>query len=180
MASTKSELGNTRREKEMKRLTYLLLVGVVLLSLGSGNASAQATASGTIQGTITDKSGAVVTGAQVVAKNKATDISRTTTSSDTGDYRFELLPVGNYTVTVTGVDNKDHSVGGPVMQLALEAVQEFVISAQRFSAVNGRSEGGGINMITKQGTNDYPGSVFGCIRDTNRSADQKYSNGTRG
>ncbi len=85
----------------MKRLTYLLLVGIVLLSLGSGNAFAQATASGTIQGTVTDKSGAVVIGAQVVAKNKATDLSRTATSSDTGDYRFELLPVGDYTVTVS-------------------------------------------------------------------------------
>src|SRR3981081_1198896 len=85
----------------MKRLTYLLLVGVVLLSLGSGNTFGQATASATIQGTITDKSGAVVSGAQVVAKNKATDLTRTATTSDTGYYRFELLPVGTYTVTVT-------------------------------------------------------------------------------
>ena len=85
----------------MKRLTYLLLVGIVLLSLGSGNAFAQATASGTIQGTVTDKSGAVVTGAQVVAKSKATDSVRTATTSDTGYYRFELLPVGFYTVTVS-------------------------------------------------------------------------------
>ena len=85
----------------MKRLTYLLLMGVVLLSLGSGNAFAQATASGTIQGTVTDKSGAVVTGAQVVAKNKGTDLERTASTSDTGYYRFELLPVGTYTVTVS-------------------------------------------------------------------------------
>src|SRR5229473_3916468 len=85
----------------MKRLTYLVLVGVVLLSLASGNAFAQATASGTIQGTVTDKSGAVVTGAQVVAKSKATDSVRTATTSDTGYYRFELLPVGSYTVTVS-------------------------------------------------------------------------------
>src|SRR6266851_369737 len=259
----------------MKRLTYLLLVGMVLLSLGSGNAFAQATASGTIQGTVTDKSGAVVSGAQVVAKSKATDTARTTTSSDTGYYRFELLPIGTYTVTVSkagfatvaetieiligqmttvdaelkpgttseiievtsesplvdqlktsvsqnitpsevqelpllgrdvanlaylapgvkatdsydptknryailsvngqsgrnvnvtinGVDNKDNTVGGPVMQLPLEAVQEFVISTQRFSAANGRSEGAAINLITKSGTNNYHGSVFGFFRD---------------
>ena len=274
----------------MKRLTYLLLVGIVHLSLGSGNAFAQATASGTIQGTVTDKSGAVVTGAQVVAKNKATDLSRTATSSDTGDYRFELLPVGNYTVTVSktgfatyaqtieiligqtatvnaelkpgatselievtseapvldqaktdvsqnitprevqelpmvgrdvanlaylapgvkatdsydptknryailsvngdggrnvnvtvnGVDNKDNTVGGPVMQLPLEAVQEFVISTQRFSAVNGRSEGAAINLITKQGTNNYHGSVFGYFRDTNLNTDEKDADGIGG
>ncbi len=85
----------------MKRLTYILLIGVLALSLGSGNVFAQATASVAIQGTITDKSGAVVSGVQVVAKNKATDLTRTTTTSETGYYRFELLPVGTYTVSVT-------------------------------------------------------------------------------
>src|SRR6266699_365322 len=85
----------------MKRLAYVLFVGVLLLSVGSGTAFAQATASGTIQGTVTDKSGAVVTGVQVVARNKATDITRTTSTNDIGFYQFELLPVGTYTITVT-------------------------------------------------------------------------------
>src|SRR5713226_7544498 len=274
----------------MKRLTYLLLVGIVLLSLGSGNAFAQATASGTIQGTVTDQTSAVVSGAQVEAKNKATGVVRTAISNDTGVYQFELLPVGIYTVkvtktgfsgvaqtieiligqtatvnvelktgsvseiievtseaplvdqlktsvsqnitpteveelpmvgrdvanlaylapgvkdkdsydptknryailsvngaggrnvnvTVNGVDNKDNTVGGPVMQLPLEAVQEFQISTQRFSAENGRSEGAAINMITKQGTNSYHGSVFGYFRDTKLNADEKDPTGTGG
>src|SRR5437016_10899124 len=86
------------RIREMKRLAYVLLVGVLLLSLGSGNAFAQATASGTIQGTVTDKSGAVVSGAQIVAKSKATDSTRAAATDDTGYFRFELLPVGIYTV----------------------------------------------------------------------------------
>jgi len=272
----------------MRKLVYVLFVGLLLLSLGSGNAFAQATASATIQGTVTDKSGAVVSGAHVVAKNKATDVSRTTTTSDEGYYRFELLPVGTYTVTVSkdgfgtvtetietfigqtatanaelkpgatseiievtseaplidqlktsvsqtitpteveelpmvgrdvanlaylapgvkatdsydptknryailsvngaggrnvnvtvnGVDNKDNTVGGPVMQLPLEAVEEFQISTQRFSAENGRSEGAAINMITKQGTNNYHGSVFGYFRDTSLNTDEKDPTGT--
>src|SRR3989440_5226661 len=266
----------------MKKVVHILLVGLLLLSLGSLGAFAQATASSTIQGTVTDKSGAVVSGAQVVAKNKATDVVRTTTSSDTGYYRFELLPVGIYTVavsksgfgtvtqsvetligqtatvnaqlspgatsevievtseaplvdqlktsvsqnitpseveelpllgrdvanlaylapgvkatdsydptknryailsvngqggrnvnvTVNGVDNKDNTVGGPVMQLPLEAVQEFAISTQRFSAANGRSEGAAINMVTKSGSNNYHGSLFGFFRDQSMNADQ--------
>ncbi len=52
----------------------------------------------------------------------------------------------NVNVTVNGVDDKDNTVGGPVMQLALEAVQEFNISTQRFSAANGRSEGAAVNQ----------------------------------
>src|SRR5678815_2544207 len=46
----------------------------------------------------------------------------------------------NVNVTVNGIDNKDNTVGGPVMQLSLEAVEEYHISTQRFSAENGRSE----------------------------------------
>ncbi len=55
----------------------------------------------------------------------------------------------NVNVTVNGVDDKDNTVGGPVMQLPLEAVQEFQISTQRFSAANGRSEGALITAITQ-------------------------------
>jgi outer membrane receptor protein involved in Fe transport len=271
----------------MKRLAVLFLVAILAISLGSASANAQATASSTLQGTITDHSGATVAGAQVVAKNKGTDLARTATTSDTGYFRFDLLSAGVYTVTITktgfatvtetvellvgqtgtvnaelktgsmaeivevtseapivdqlktsvsqnitpseveelpmvgrdvanlaylapgvkatdsydptknryailsvngdggrdvnvtvnGVDNKDNTVGGPVMQLPLEAVQEFVISTQRFSAENGRSQGAAINMITKQGTNLYHGSVFGYFRDTSLNTDEKDPNG---
>ncbi len=66
----------------------------------------------------------------------------------------------NVNVTVNGIDNKDNTVGGPVMQMPLEAIQEFNISTQRFSAANGRSEGAAINVITKSGTNDLHGSLY--------------------
>lgn len=66
----------------------------------------------------------------------------------------------NVNITINGIDNKDNTVGGPVMQLPLEAIQEFNISTQRFSAANGRSEGAAINVITKSGTNDFHGSLY--------------------
>ena len=67
-------------------------------------------------------------------------------SYDPTKSRYAILSVNgqdgrNVNVTVNGIDNKDSTVGGPVMQLPLEAVQEFAISTQRFSAANGRSEG---------------------------------------
>jgi len=71
----------------------------------------------------------------------------------------------NVNMTVNGVDNKDNSVGGPVMQLPLEAIDEFNISTQRFSAANGRSEGAAVNVITKSGTNMPHGSIFFQDRD---------------
>src|ERR1700761_7523964 len=70
----------------------------------------------------------------------------------------------NTNTTVNGVDNKDNTVGGAVMQLPLEAVQEFKISTSRFSAENGRSEGAALNVITKSGSNNFHGSLYGFFR----------------
>lgn len=99
-------------------------------------------------------------------------------SYDPTKNRYSILSVNgqggrNVNVTVNGVDNKDNTVGGPVMQLPAEAVQEFQISTQRFSAVNGRSEGAAINVITKSGSNAYHGSIFGFFRDEAMNAAQK-------
>ncbi|MDT5268098.1 MAG: hypothetical protein QOH49_284 [Acidobacteriota bacterium] len=76
----------------------------------------------------------------------------------------------NVNVTVNGIDNKDNTVGGPVMQFPLEAIQEFVISTQRFSAVNGRSEGAAVNVVTKSGGSKFHGSMFFQLRDKKLNA----------
>src|SRR5438128_7462640 len=76
----------------------------------------------------------------------------------------------NVNVTVNGIDNKDNTVGGPVMQFPLEAIQEFIISTQRFSAVNGRSEGAAVNVVTKSGGRDFHGSAFFQLRDKKLNA----------
>ncbi|MBV9267050.1 MAG: TonB-dependent receptor [Acidobacteriaceae bacterium] len=106
-------------------------------------------------------------------------------SYDPTKNRYTILSVNgangrNVNVTVNGVDNKDNTVGGPVMQLPLEAVQEFNISTQRFSAQNGRSEGAAINVITKEGTNDFHGSLFGFFRDTALDTDEQIPDGHGG
>ena len=108
-----------------------------------------------------------------------------TDSYDPTKNRYAILSVNgdggrNVNVTVNGVDNKDNTVGGPVMQLPLEAVDEYHISTQRFSAENGRSEGAAINMITKAGTNQFHGSAFGYFRDTALDTDEKQATGTGG
>lgn len=81
----------------------------------------------------------------------------------------------NINYTINGIDNKDNTVGGPVMQLPLEAVEEFNISTQRFSAANGRSEGAAVNVVTKAGSNQLHGSLFGFFRDTALTANDYFS-----
>jgi hypothetical protein len=55
---------------------------------------------GTIQGTVTDASGAVVSGANVTLANTATGFQRKTISSDIGIYSVPFLPTGAYDVQV--------------------------------------------------------------------------------
>src|SRR5207245_4568502 len=77
-------------------------VGVCVLSL-TGLLLSQAlfgqSDRGTITGTVTDPSGAVISGASVTATNTATDISTTTVTGSSGDYTILLLPAGTYQVT---------------------------------------------------------------------------------
>ena len=56
---------------------------------------------GTILGTVTDPSGAVVAGATITVKNPATGLERTAQTSADGSYSIPELPIGTYTVTVT-------------------------------------------------------------------------------
>jgi hypothetical protein len=255
----------------MRKNIILVALSLLIWSFGQQTSFAQATASATLQGTVTDKTQAVIKSATVTITNKATGLTRTTSTNDIGVYRFELLPAGKYdikvgangfasavseslellvgrattldyalnagattetvtvtaeapivdtqktdvglnitpeqlsdlplngrdfanlailapgakpvdsydptknriaifgingssgrnvNVTVNGIDNKDNTVGGPVMQLPLGAVQEYIISTQRFSAANGRSEGAAVNVVSKSGSNSFHGGAY--------------------
>ncbi|HMK20695.1 MAG TPA: TonB-dependent receptor [Terriglobales bacterium] len=73
---------------------------VVLVMLAAVSVSAQ-TFRGTILGTVTDPSGAVVAGARVTVHNNSTGLERTTVTSADGSYSIPELPIGPYDVTVT-------------------------------------------------------------------------------
>ena len=68
-----------------------------LIAAASSAAYGQAI-SGNLVGTVIDSSSAVVANASVEATKIDTGITTTTTTSNTGAYRFENLPVGTYRV----------------------------------------------------------------------------------
>ncbi len=86
--------------------TAMLLALAVLLALpGMGQ-----TFRGGINGTVTDQSGAVVPGATVEATDTATNTSHKTVSSSAGEYTFQDLPLGSYTVSVSATGFRSTAV----------------------------------------------------------------------
>jgi hypothetical protein len=117
-------------------LSFFVLLGFIFTS-----AAVAQTFRGSINGTVTDSSGAAVPGAQVKVSSPDTGLSRTTATNDIGEFLASELPLGSYSVTVTkgGYETTTLTgipvrVGAPTradVKLSAGAVQERVeVTAQ--------------------------------------------------
>jgi hypothetical protein len=68
-------------------------------------------------------------------------------------------------VSVDGADAGDNSVNGIRSTVSQEAVQEFQLIISNYNAEYGRATGGVVNIVTKSGSNDFHGDVFGYLRN---------------
>jgi hypothetical protein len=73
----------------------------------------------------------------------------------------------NNSFVVDGVDNNDVSVTGPIQYVIPEAVGDFTLLTNQFSAEYGHSTAGQFIVNTKSGTNDYHGEAFGFVNNRN-------------
>jgi hypothetical protein len=86
-----------------------------LLLFSAAGLRAQTT-NGSIQGTVTDPSGAPVGGANVTGRNLNTGLSVATVTSDAGLYSLANMPPGRYSVTVDGPNMKSYVREGVTVQ----------------------------------------------------------------
>jgi hypothetical protein len=78
-------------------------------------------------------------------------------------------------VNVDGADATDNSVNGVRSTVSQEAVQEFQIITNSYAAEYGRAAGGVVNIITRSGSNDFHGDVYGYLRDRDFQAVNPFS-----
>ena len=86
--------------QRFRRVSFLLAVLFAAATLLTTPAAAQLT-SGDLTGTVLDATGAAIPNATVTALNAATGQKFSTTTTGTGSYRLNNLPVGNYDLTAT-------------------------------------------------------------------------------
>ena len=73
-------------------------------------------------------------------------------------------------VSIDGMDDNDDVVGGMLLNVPEDAVQEFQVATNRFSAELGRSGSAVVNVVTKAGTNSLHGSASIYERDKSLQA----------
>src|SRR5712692_8869421 len=88
---------------------------------------------GTVLGTVTDASGAVVPGAKIAVRNVNTGQERTTQTSGDGSYSVPELPTGTYTVTITQGGFQTSVTSGVVVDVASERRVDAQLKAGQVS-----------------------------------------------
>jgi len=112
---------------------------------------------GGIAGTVTDPSGAVIPGAVVKATNTGTTLSNQTLSSSAGEFSFQDLPLGDYTITVVQSGFEPLKING--VRVSGGAIYNLPIKlnvAQTTSTVEVSAAAVSVETTTVAQTNDLP------------------------
>jgi hypothetical protein len=114
---------------------YTLSAGVLCLSLALAVCIWAQTANSRISGTVTDATGAVVSGAKVTAKNEATGVAYTQETTSAGLYAFPSLPVGSYAITVEMRGFKTTNRTGAILQVDTPLVVDMALEVGQASEI---------------------------------------------
>jgi hypothetical protein len=130
----------------MPRRSLVILNAVLVLVLLAAIPAIAQTVTGTIQGTINDRSGGALPGVTVTIRNAATGLERVVVTNPSGFYNATFLPVGKYNVEAGlsgfGVMRRQ---GVPV-QLNTTTVQDFVLDPAMTETVTVNADAPRINV----------------------------------
>jgi hypothetical protein len=101
----------------------------------------------------------------VITPGVTTDRTPQQGASATSGLSFGGQRARSNNIMVDGVDNNDPVVGAVRATFSMEAIQEFQVLTNSYSAEFGKASGGVVNIITRSGTNETRGNVFEFFRD---------------
>ncbi|MGA2073545.1 MAG: carboxypeptidase-like regulatory domain-containing protein [Terriglobia bacterium] len=111
----------------------LPILAAVIFTIGfSGRAVGQSTY-GIILGTVTDASGSVIPNAEVQARSQDTDVTHTTHTDNSGDYRFVNMDPGSYAITVSAQQFAPVKNEGVVLPARETVRSDFKLNVQSMS-----------------------------------------------
>ena len=106
----------------------------------------------------------------VITPGVTTDRTPQQGASATSGLSFTGQRARSNNIMVDGLDNNDQVVGAVRSTFSQEAVREFQVLTNSYSAEFGKATGGVVNIVTKSGTNQFSGNVFGYFRDESLNA----------
>jgi len=110
LASTLMTHRNFLESRPFRAIAFLLAAAILAIPASMPGFGQGIT--GSITGTVTDPSGAVVAGATVTVRNVDTNAARIETTSDAGSYTITQLPPGHYAVKVDKTGFKTYNQSG--------------------------------------------------------------------
>jgi hypothetical protein len=108
----------------LKPALLFLLAGMIAWGQGT---------TGTIFGNVADQSGGAIANAQVTATNTGTGLARTVNTNGSGEYRMELMPIGQYRVQTSAPGFSKFIQNGVVLAATQSARVDAVLKAGNVS-----------------------------------------------
>jgi hypothetical protein len=152
-------LGDRNRLRSHK--IQIAFIGLVVLLLSSARVVWAGT-TGTISGIVRDASGAVVTGADVIATNAQTGVSWRATTDAQGFYSFQALPVGTYELRISKTGFRSYQQTD--IDLTVNAALDVDVNLQIGEVANSVTVSAATTSV--ETTNTYLGEVIDSAKMT--------------
>jgi hypothetical protein len=110
----------------------------------------------------------------IITPAVSTDRTPQQGASATSGLTFAGQRARSNNITVDGLDNNDATLGAVRATFSQEAVQEFQVITNSYSAEFGKASGGLVNIVTKSGTNTLSGNGFYYFRDESLNAKEHF------
>ena len=124
------------------------------LPLNGRNFVQLATLSPGVNGTGYSVSGTIMSGTRPDDRRPGTEIFSNGNREGSNDFLYD------------GIDDNDRLTLSIVLRPGVEAIREFKVQTNLFSADQGRNSGAVVDVVTKSGTNDWHGSAFEFLRNS--------------